>query len=111
MTDPKDFYAWPRPTLTHQQLLAMIGSDEGRYCIELELVTSIKRYLRANPQVQGAYPTRNDLFLRGGQDILRVMDFLANDRLSPGRDHNLNIYYRSFNSACMQLTEEEANSD
>jgi len=101
MTDPKDYYPWPRSLLEDHELLTLLGSPGGRYSLEVKLVTAFKQFLRANHQHRGySSPTREDFDLGGGKEILRIFDFLDD------RKFNV-IYYRAFNSAKLQLTEED----
>jgi len=106
MTDPKDFYSWPKPLYDYSKLLVLLESEEGRDALERGLTEGLIQFLVDNPQHIGAFPTRNDLELDGGKEIAKIYDQLHSSEKAIG-NRDVNIYYRAYHAAVLEIKASE----
>jgi len=127
MTDPEDFYPWPRePVLYIKALLTLLSSYAGRESLQKELTTGIAKYLRANreycsrrlvvrmPGVSVAKTGDDD---PNAREILKIYIYLREAQsyyvvdaglgIPTIRRRNLGIYYLAYRQALSQLRAED----
>jgi len=114
VTDPKDYYPWPRllPTMQHDYFLLLMKSPRGQSALQKELATRIKKFLIENPWYRDHRPIRMPQVVQEGfsdsnaKEILRIYHFLLqlDGQSYPYSLHNkIGIYYKAFRDALSQL--------
>jgi len=113
MTEPQDFYPWPRlTTMQHDYFLILIKDPFGRDHLQKILANDIKQFLRENPWYRKARPLRMPQvgFLHqsssdhNAKEILTIYNFLLNHYHDPETGRNpIGIYYKAFRHALSQL--------
>jgi len=119
MTEPKDFYPWPRSKnlyLSHGELLTLVSSPDGRDCLQKEITTGIKQFLRDHPQYRSKIPATRDELIKeadhdwNAQSLVDIHDFLRScpPALNMTQEGgNISVYFEALRQALHELNQED----